>query len=168
MLGKLTNVVLVSSSLAPVSILYGLSRASLHQGAWLGWFAGGLVLALLGVYVVRRAAVDGQEEPAMITKSKPVNKEALAFFITYSLPLLVNSDKAPNFLAIAVFIAFVAVILLQMELLHVNPLLGLFGYKFFEVSPSSNETALLITKNRSAEQRAMKIVRLSLYVWVEK
>lgn len=166
MLSRFAHVLLVATSLAPVALIYGISRATsdpVTAGAFIGL---SLALAVLCHLVLGFAARHGELEQVQVVKSKSVDREALAFLVTYALPLIVPTDKAQNVLALTAFIAVVFVVLFQLQLVHVNPLLALFRYHFFEVNPPTGETAILITKGYGAGGLT-RIVKLSTLIWLE-
>lgn len=166
MLSRFAHVLLVATSLAPVALIFGISRLrtdSVTSGAFIGAALG---LCLTCHMVLWFVATRGEVEQITIVKSKSVDREALAFLVTYALPLVVPVDRQENILALVAFVAVVFLVLFQLQLVHVNPLLALFRYHFFEVNPPTGETAILITKGYGAGGLT-RIVKLSTLIWLE-
>lgn len=166
MLSRFAHVLLVATSLAPVALIYGVSKAREDWRVCLVFVAVALTLAIFCNVLLGVATRKGEIEQVVVAKSKTVDKEALSFLVTYALPLLVPTDKTQNVLALVAFIVVVFIVLLQLQVAHVNPLLAAFRYHFFEVSPPSGETAIMITRRLGAPGPT-RIVKLSPLIWLE-
>ena len=167
MLSRIAHVLLVATSLAPVLLIYGVSKIPEHElGFGLVCAACSLVLALVCHGVLWVAARHGEVERIIVARSKSIDKEAVLFVVSYALPLLVPAHKTGNSWALAAFVGIVFIVLLQLQVAHVNPLLAVFGYHFFEVSPPSGETAILITRGNPSAN-ATRVVKLSDNIWLD-
>ena len=127
--------------------------------------AGGLVLACLAV--LRAAALRGEREQVAVSRSKSVDREVLAFLVSYALPLVSSKHTESSAIAFWAFLAILAAVLYQAELVHVNPLLGILGYRFYEVAREDGDTALLITRSRATAGATRTVIRLSSRLWLE-
>jgi hypothetical protein len=137
------------TALAPVILVWG--AAQWHKSVWNAGLAFALtvllVLACASLLAVAGARL--QIEPVATKNVKRVDKEALAFLVTYALPLIAASDSPlKQLLPLGAFIFVVALVVMQLQLLHVNPLLAVFGYHFYEFEDGEGETAMLVTKSR--------------------
>jgi len=166
MLSRFAHVLLVATSLAPISLIYGISKAGASSrvcGVYVGLAA---VLTAMCLGLLYYAARNGSVESILVARSKCVDKDAVTFLVAYALPLIVATDRAQNLVALVGFVAVVFVVLVRMQVAQANPVLGAFGYHFFEVSPASGETALLVTRGRGAPG-STRVVRLSDLIWLE-
>jgi hypothetical protein len=165
-LSRLAHVLLIATSLAPIFLIYGVARVNAAPASGIAFIALAGALATLCHAVLWFAAKRGEIEQIQISKSKSLDKEAVTFVVTYALPLLVPVEQHRNTLALAVFVVLVFIVLFQLRVAHVNPVMALFGYHFFEVNPPSGETATLITRGNAAAGIA-RIVKLSDHIWLE-
>jgi hypothetical protein len=167
MLNRFAHALLVATSLAPIALVYGVARWPTSRSDTLRWTGVAALLLFVCVLLVRVAQREGEREQVRITKSKNMDKEVLAFLVSYALPLVTPSDKLSSALALGTFILIIGVVLYQTELVHVNPLLGLMGFRFHEVNHESGDTALLITRSRTATMGTKTVVKLSSGLWLE-
>jgi len=164
-LSRLAMLLLVLTSLAPVLLVQCatlLPDEPVRAAAWGGaalLFAGSC--AGLLAYAGRR----GEVVTFVIAKSKTLDKEAVAFLVTYALPLLAQKEHVIRPYAMISFLLLAVIVLYRLQVAHVNPLLALVGYRFFEVSPKSGETALLITKDLDANG-SHRVVQLTRHIWL--
>lgn len=167
MLNRFAHALLVSTSLAPVALVYGLSflPASPRQ-SW-PWLAAAGALTVACVSVLRAAAQRGERVELPPTERHNVDKDVLAFLVSYALPLVAPPHGAEATFAFWGFIALVAVVLYQSEMVHVNPLLGVLGYRFYEVPRDAGDPALLISRFRRDPRRASTVIKLSDTLWLE-
>lgn len=70
--------------------------------------------------------------------------------------------------ALVLFLALIAVLYVRANLFYVNPLLGVVGYRLFEVTTKSGTEAVLISSRRFlAPDQVCSVRRLSDYVYWE-
>jgi hypothetical protein len=74
--------------------------------------------------------------------SERARSEPLAFLVPYALPLVAAKDGDASGFALGAFAFIMGVALWQLQVFHVNPLLALFGYKFY--GAKSDGCAVLI------------------------
>lgn len=163
MLSKLAHTLLALTSVAPVAVIYGAAQWGTSPRLALGLFALTLLLWLLCIGLLRYAKSHAEVEPLNIATLRSANGEILSFFLIYLLPLLIQGDgKSEGIpLAIIVFVALLLVIVFRSNVLHVNPLMGIIGYQFYEASSPSGHTFLIVTKHSTNNLNGRKAVRLS-------
>lgn len=167
MLNRFAHALLVSTSLAPVALVYGLSYLPGNRWAAIRWLAIAAVLVLACIFVLRAATRKGERETVRVAQTHNVDKDVLAFLVSYALPLVAPSQGGAATFAFWGFIALVAIVLYQSEMVHVNPLLGMLGYRFYEVPRERGDAALLIAKSGVRANRASTVIRLSDTLWLE-
>ncbi|MFZ5894960.1 MAG: hypothetical protein ACOY0T_28125 [Myxococcota bacterium] len=166
MLSRLAHVLLVATSLAPVLVIFGVSKAQHSPKLGFACAVASLLLALICHVVLWVAKRHGEVERVHVARSKSVDKEAVLFVVSYALPLVVPEHKLGSGWALGAFVGIVFVVLLQLQVAHVNPLLAIFGYHFFEVSPPTGETAILVTRGNPSAN-ATRVVKLSDQIWLD-
>jgi hypothetical protein len=181
MLNKLAKLALVSTALAPICLtlwfveISGAWQSSLPWSANLAahWHVGisylmaALVLSgLCFGLVLLSASRQGLERlPVKIKSVKTVDKEIVGFLLVYLLPLI-NQGQNTISLPVLVFVAVLFFfIVYNSHAYHFNPLLGFFGYHFFEVTIEGDITYVLITRQNITDCKAVsQVVQLTEYM----
>jgi len=166
-LSRIARFLLVATALAPVSLVYGLSFLPGDRQSAVQWVAIALLLLAACLAVMRVATTRGERHSVRVSKAKNVDKEVLAFLVSYALPLISPVQAANNVIAFWGFMAIVGIVLYQAELVHVNPLLGILGYRFFEVDQEDGSTTLLITRAKTRTGEMRNVIELSRGLWLE-
>lgn len=181
MLNRLAKLALVSTALAPICLtlwFVEISNAWQNNMSWaenlvVHWLVGGgyllaaLVLSGLCFVLVRLSASrHGLESlPVKIKSVKTVDKEIVGFLLVYMLPLI-NQSQSSISVPVLVFVAVIFFfIVYNSHAYHFNPLLGFFGYHFFEVTIEGDITYVLITRQNITNCKAVsKVVQLTEYM----
>jgi len=184
MLNKLAKLALVSTALAPIcltlwfveissawqSSLPWSDNLAAHWQAGSGYLLAALILSGLCLGLVRLSASrHGLERlPVKIKAVKTVDKEIVGFLLVYLLPLINQSQNTIS-LSVLVFVAVIFfLIVYNSHAYHFNPLLGLFGYHFFEVTIEGDITYVLITRQNITDCKAVsQVVQLTEYMLLD-
>jgi hypothetical protein len=117
-----------------------------------------LVLAVLGpilLFAVLRVARRFNGVELIAASSQRRDADVLAYVATYLIPFLtVNAVTVRSRLAVAVFIALIALFYIRGEMYFLNPLLGVVGYRVFEVQTADGHAVTLITRRRHIGDQA--------------
>ncbi len=181
MLNKAAKLALVATSLAPIFLtLWFVELSSAWETAlpWSQnlvshWKAGSAyllaALVLSGLcfgLVWLSASRHGLERlPVKIKAVKTVDKEIVGFLLVYLLPLI-NQSQSNISLPVLVFVAVIFFfIVYNSHAYHFNPLLGFFGYHFFEVTIEGDITYVLITRQNITDcKNVSQVVQLTEYM----
>ena len=106
--------------------------------------ARGLSCVLLGATALWaiNASCRLEQLPITIKKAKSADKEVIGFFVAYVLPLLFRGGRSPDLGAWLMSAGMLLFVLWSTHALHVNPVLGLFGFHFYEVDTARGVTYL--------------------------
>ena len=163
-----TKGVLFVSSFSPLLVVFALLD-SFGKGAAtvVCW-----ILAVLGpvlLYVVLRVARRLDGVPLVAASNRRRDADVLAYVATYLIPFFaVNAVTLRSRLAVAVFIAVIALFYIRGEMYFLNPLLGAVGYRVFEVRTGDGSAVILITKRRHiADHACLRPVPLADYIYWE-
>lgn len=167
MLNRFAQALLVATSLAPVVVVYAVSRLPEHGWDGARWLAVAALLVAACLSLIRVAATRLERESVEVDAAKSMDRDVLSFLVSYALPLIWPQQEKGSLVALGVFVGLVAVLLYQTGLVNVNPLLGLVGYRFFEIHPTTGETVVLVSRRRAAIIGRKSVVRLSNNVWLE-
>lgn len=143
------RLLLAMTTLAPVLIVW--SAATWETSPRLATVATlvAVVMVLMCVGLLRIARRQLQSEILRIAKPRRMDKEALAFLITYALPLVAPAETAAKVIPLAIFVVLVCIVVSQLQLLQINPLLAIFGYHFYEFDATDGDTFLIVSPSRS-------------------
>jgi hypothetical protein len=184
MLNKLAKIALVSTALAPICLtLWFVEISHVWKPAlpwsvnivayWqegIGYLLATLILSALCFGLVwLSASSNGLERlPVKIKAVKTVDNEIVGFLLVYLLPLINQSQNAIS-LPVLVFVAIIFfLIVYNSHAYHFNPLLGLLGYHFFEVTIEGDITYVLIThQNITNCKNVIQVVQLTEYMILE-
>jgi hypothetical protein len=164
-LSRIAQAFLAATALAPVLLVW--AAASYDSSPVYAAAAIVVALLLVGICVglLALAKHELQTDPLVIARAVRMDKDALGFLIAYALPLVV-SDSATQLPALAVFIVIVGLLLIQLQILHVNPLLGMLGFHFYEVELRNSDTALVITRSRDLPPQVNQGQQLAPGLWL--
>jgi hypothetical protein len=164
-LSRFAQVSLAATAMAPVLLVWAAASYS-TSGLWA---AAAVVIAVLmvgiSVGLLTIAHRELQIDPLTIVKAVRLDKEVLGFLVAYALPLVI-ADEPTKLVAIAVFMLIVGLVLVQLQSLHVNPLLGILGFHFYEVELENADTALVISRSRDLPSNAAHGQRLAPGLWL--
>ena len=181
MLNRLAKLALVSTALAPIcltlwfveissawqSTLSVIDNLAAHWQAGSAYLLAALVLSGLCYGLVwLSASRHGLERlPVKIKSVKTVDKEIVGFLLIYLLPLI-NQNQSTISVPVLVFVAVIFFfIVYNSHAYHFNPLLGFFGYHFFEVTIEGDITYVLITRQNITDCKAVsQVVQLTEYM----
>lgn len=167
MLSRLAKAMLVSTSFAPVLVSYSfvlfLEEKSLKIIMIPLIIA--IVLAIICMCFLGKAKENMQVIDFPISSIKTADGEVLGFLAAYLLPFItLTSNQINTIILMYVFVLFFIVIWTTNSY-HVNPIISLLGYHFYEVETISNITFLLITKKDLVNtSNIQKVVQLTEYM----
>ena len=169
MLRFLPKFLLVCTAFAPVMLtqaavwLYDGEPEMQGPSAFLIFLA--LALVWLCDVVIRRSARELASNPVKVSAIKPADKEIIGFVLAYLLPLARGSGFE-GFPMIVVLIVFFVVIMTS-NAYHTNPLLGMMGYHFYEVTIENVGYVLISKRNLHHTAGIEKVVSITDYMLLD-
>ncbi len=170
MLNKVTKLFLVSTSFAPVLLTLWFSKFSKNwyfiDGLW--YLIITAVLILFCFLILKSSEEYLEKLPIKIKSLSTSDKEIIAFIIVYLLPLINKYSFQINSKLLIFIIALLFISVWTTNSYHFNPLLGLFGYHFYEVTIEGDITYILITRKNLVNSKQIKtVVQISDYMLLE-
>lgn len=182
MLNKAAKLTLVATSLAPIcltlwfvefskawdtKLTFWQNMAANWQVGW-GYLLATALMSLLCFLLVWLSGRNLERLPVKIKAVKTVDKEIVGFLLVYLLPLINQTNNTIS-LPVLVFIAVIFFFIVQnSHAYHFNPLLGFFGYHFYEVTIEGDITYVLITRQNIADCKSIShVVQLTEYMILE-
>lgn len=166
MLGKLLRVLLALTAVAPIFISLAYILASHSKKIFLAVLSllFCIFLGFIAVTIIKKSQEKLEKLPITITKAKSADKEVIGFFAAYALPLLFRGHAVPDIGAWVIAILMLIFVLWTTHALQVNPVLGLFGYHFYEVETENGISYLMITDRKINNIQSIKnVIQLSEY-----
>lgn len=170
MLSKITKVFLVSTSFSPVFLTLWFAEFSkvwaIKEG--LIYLAIAILLAIICFTIMKIAKVKLESMPVKITAISTSDKETVGFIIVYLLPLINQTPIQVNIYLLFFILLIFFISLFTTNSYHFNPVLGLFGYHFYEVTIDGEITYVLVTKkNLTNTKKVNQVVQISEYMILE-
>lgn len=168
MLTRLAHLLLVATSLAPIALVYGVTLLPGSRLEASLAIVCAILLTAVCFLLLQYLKRHGERQTLAVKRAKNVSRDILAFLIAYLLPLITRTDSRPNVLAAALVIFLLAVVIYRMDMLYVNPLLGILGFRFLEVIAESENTYLLLTRSDFVRgDREVRAIRIAMTIWLE-
>jgi hypothetical protein len=94
--------------------------------------------------------------------------EAMSYIVTYLLPFLdATSGSAEKGIGLAIFFFVLGVLYINSNMIHINPMLNMFGYHIYEIELSNGDTYSLISKSNVRRGKNLPTVKMSNDVLLE-
>jgi hypothetical protein len=165
-LSRLAQMSLAATALAPVLLVWAAATYDVRPIEAAAAVALSVLLVIVCLAILALARGELQTEPVGIKKASRLDKETLAFLVTYALPLIAKGGENTHLAALLVFVAVVGVVLVQLQILHVNPLLGVLGFHFYEIETANGDVALALSRSRQLPQPGTVGRRLGPALWL--
>lgn len=166
MLGISIRVLLALTATAPISISLAYIFAAKEHNYILATVALVTCFALgaSALKIMHIASKELEALPINIVKVKSSDKEVIGFVVAYALPLLFKGQASVDMNAWLLAGSMLVFVLFTTHSMQVNPVLGLFGYHFYDVETKDGITYLLISKRKINNVKSIEeIVQLSEY-----
>jgi hypothetical protein len=166
MLGRLIRVLLALTAIAPLSISFAYIYAAKEHNYQYAIIAT-LFCVLLGAashWIIENSRSRLERIPIVIQKAKSADKEVIGFFVAYALPLVFRGQSAPELDAWLMAGGMLLFVLWSTHSMQVNPVLGMFGFHFYEVETKDGITYLMITRRKISHVKSVTmVVQISEY-----
>jgi|SRR5438552_1489254 len=161
--------VLFLSSYAPLMLIFAIRdplqlRYSRHV------FVSVAVFSLVLLWVFLRSGRNLAPHSIRVQGAQVRDAEAISYIVTYFLPFLgISKGNWADAISLLLVYAVVAVIYVNSNLIYMNPVLNLGGYRLVEVASTNGKVSTLITRrNYIASGTDLSVVSLGNYVLLER
>lgn len=169
MLSKLLRILLTASSIAPTSFTVAFIGFINHNNTLL-WSSLliGLILCFLCIFIVFAYQKCGETLTKNISSLTPANKEITNYFLAYIFPLLGSESIFSNTYMTIFFYGCLSFYTFFSESYNFNPLLSLFGYRFYEAQDDTGVGFVLLSKQtiKSINGTEFKVRKLTDYIYI--
>jgi hypothetical protein len=170
MLSAFAKLLLVSTSFAPVLLTYAFATylkngLNTNVAVLVGIT---VALVLLCVLIVTAAKRQLEVISFPIVTVKSADTEIVGFMVAYLLPLISAADTKISVPLLSFVLVLFFIVVWTTNSYHVNPLLGMLGYHFYEVATESGLTFLLLTKKNIRNTKSVgSVVQLTTYIMMD-
>jgi hypothetical protein len=164
----LLRLLLFVSSYFPLACILGLLFYEKYP-----WFAKSAVvvagLGVVGLLVYLSRARQLSSVPVIAQQVRRLDMEAMTYLVTYLIPFVaVPSDAKDKRAALSLFFVVLALLYVNSNMIHINPMLNVFGYHLYEVTLVDGGVHVLITRSRVRTNQLMEVVRVGDDVLIER
>jgi hypothetical protein len=94
--------------------------------------------------------------------------EAMSYIVTYLVPFLGFSFSGwQGVAAVGIFFATLAILYINSNMIHINPMLNLVGYHLYEITTASGKTCSLLTR-KPLRKEPLSVIDLAEGIYLEK
>jgi hypothetical protein len=127
--------------------------------------AGGLVWMLL--YLRNAQQLGGIQ--LKIAGFQRRDAEAMAYIVTYIIPFLVIPFHGwKEGIALSIFFIVLGILYVNSNMIHINPMLNLFGYHLYEITTEYGGVHSLLARRSIRHQETITVVKLEDDILLEK
>lgn len=163
----LVRLLLFLSSYAPLFVITGLQwHAKIGKWSILLFSVAGISIVALWIFFLlsRRIAV----VPIEIESARSLNAEALNYVATYIFPFLDSRPDDPLYaVGLVVLYGMLGIIYVNSNMIHINPLLNLVGYRLIEIEIGGTVCSLITRRRFIARGSTIRVRRLGDDVYME-
>lgn len=165
---KLVRFLLFLSSYFPLFLIF----CFLHLGKNLWVALSFLCLGLLGLFGLlsffnfMREKVQPENIKLITVKSR--EDESMGYIVSYIIPFLsISTSQWQQQMALAIFFLMIAILYVNSNMIHINPMLSLFKYRIYEITLSSGTPHTLISRQRLIANQTIVVVKIGDNIFVE-
>jgi len=82
-----------------------------------------------------------------VTRVESRDSEVMAYIVTYLIPFLgISVSDFVDAVSLSIMLGLIAVLYVRSNLIYINPILGLWGYRLFEVETENGKISALVCK----------------------
>ncbi len=166
MLSNVLKIIMVLTSISPVFLTLWFIEFSKFWSFVDGifWLVIAIVLFVLAYGILKISIKKLEIIDIKITFISTADKEVLSYVFTYILPLI-GIDMKVLFFILLLF----SFIVFTTHIYHFNPIFGLFGYHFYEVTSENGVNYVLMSKKQIRKVESVdKVILVCDYILIDK
>lgn len=141
-------------------IIDSLTTKQITEYVWIGCviLAIGVICIPLCKCLLTLAKTKLAKSKLSISSAAPGDTNSLSSMIAYLLPVVTLSIADVNLWVLLAMVVIIILMLLWSKAIFTNPLVYLFGYRYYEVQAQSGMTYTLLSKQRRFNPKAVETV----------
>lgn len=169
MFGRLAKILLITSSIAPIGLVYAWLAYQDSSYYWAGGiFVACTVLIAACILLFRESTRVLERFPLKLKSVEAADRENIAFMLLYLSPLFTSQFGQINMGLLIPTLSIFALLTSTGYNYHFNPLLGLVGWHFYKVESDEGVTYVLITKKQLRNTKQIDLVgQLTDYILID-
>jgi len=170
MFSKFAKLILLSSSVSPILLVWGVVFFRNGEKLWALCIAAvSIFLFCLCGALIKHAEENFPKEKFITTEVEVADREVFSFLAAYLMPLVFGQEQSPDPYILATVIIVFATTLLVSYNYHFNPVLSLRGWHFYRVKNSSGMQYILLTKSDiKLCKEQIQVAHLTDYLLLQK
>ena len=171
MLSIFAKILLVSTSLSPVLLVMAVNQAErcTTWTSWGWWLVPAIFLVVLCWILLRGTEKKAQQHLIYIKEFERKDQEMLTFLFIYLLPFIrsENLTFASEWITSLCVVVIITLTIAHVGAFHFNPIMRLFGYRFYAIKNLHGVSNLLISKkDLRRPDKEVQTVRLAHDVYL--
>jgi hypothetical protein len=164
----LTRLLLFLSSYFPLAVIVAIVFHERNRWIALGFLLAGL-LGVLGTLAYLRYARTLGAVRVQVKGHQRKDGEAMGYILTYLAPFVVlPSARWEEVVSLIVFFLVLALLYINSNMIHVNPMLNILGYRIYELSMEDGAIHALITRRRVIRGSVISAIEIDEDIYLEK
>lgn len=164
----LTRLLLFFSSYFPLAVIFAIIYYNKNRWLALVVLLAGFV-GLLATLIYLRYASTLSAVRVKVKGHQRKDGEAMSYILTYLVPFVVlPSAEWAQVVSLAIFFSVLALLYVNTSMIHVNPMLNIFGYRIYELSMDDGAIHALITRRRVLRGAEIKVIEIDEDIYLEK
>jgi len=162
------RLLLFLSSYFPLAVIFAVQLYLQDHAIWAAASLLAGSVGLIGLTVYIRTSSRISPLTVNVENMSRHDGEAMSYIVTYLLPFIAlpSSDLASG-ISLAVFLLVLAVLYINSDMLHINPMLNLTGWHIYEITLPNGETYTLIAKTRIRKGMEMQVIQMGDWMYLE-
>jgi len=162
------RLLLFLSSYFPLAVIFAVQLYLLGHAIWAAASLLAGCIGLVGLAVYIRTSSRISPLTISVENMSRHDGEAMSYIVTYLLPFIAlpSTDLASG-ISLAVFLLVLAILYINSDMLHINPMLNLMGWHLYEVTLPNSETYTLIAKKRIRKGMKVQVIQMGDWMYLE-
>lgn len=126
--------------------------------------------ALTGLAIFMRWVRGSADRREVVVSVQRKDAEVMSYIVTYIIPFIgLDLSSFANLFSLCLFFCMLMIIYINTNLIHINPMLNMFGYHIYEIENNSGEIQTIISKkSRLINKDKLRLVMIGDNLFMEK
>lgn len=167
----LTKLILFASSYLPLWIIFAVQLYTRQNVIGMYITLGFTILCFSGLLLFLRIVRGINPLTFKIATLHRRDGEAMSYIVTYLLPFIaLPSCKIGDLLSLGIFLVVLAVLYVNSDMIHINPVLNLLGWHVYEIEDEKGHIYTFLSKRRFMRNEEIDAVRIGedLFVFTNR
>ncbi|MCB9365895.1 MAG: hypothetical protein H6508_01715 [Calditrichaeota bacterium] len=162
-----TKLILFASSYLPLWIIFAIQLLARQNriGAYIA--VGFAAFCFLGLMVFLKIVQGINPLTLKVASIQRRDGEAMSYIVTYLLPFIaLPSCEIGDLLSLGIFLVVLAVLYVNSDMIHINPVLNLLGWHVYEIEDDKGHVFTILSKSRLKRGTEIGAIRIGEDMYV--